>query len=74
MVSRRNSRYHIVMFVCSRCIIIVCSSIRVTSLYRGDEDDYTCISTKADQVVKKYTSTCLMFTQYPLSFRMCQLV
>ena len=36
MASRRNSRYHIVMFVCSRYIITVCTSIRGTSLYTED--------------------------------------
>ena len=39
MASRRNSRYHIVMFVCSRYIITVCTSIRATSLYTEDEGE-----------------------------------
>ena len=39
MASRRNSRYHIVMFVGSRYIITVCTSIRVTSLYTEDEGE-----------------------------------
>ena len=39
MASRRNSRYHIIMFVCSRYIITVCTSIRATSLYTEDEGE-----------------------------------
>ena len=39
MASRRNSRYHIAMFVCSRYIITVCTSIRATSLYTEDEGE-----------------------------------
>ena len=39
MASRRNSRYHIVMFVCSRYIITVCTSTRDTSLYTEDEGE-----------------------------------
>ena len=43
MASRRNSRYHIVMFVCSRYIITVCTSIRATSLYTEDEGERRCL-------------------------------
>ena len=40
MAQRRNSRHHIVMFVCSRYIIItVCANIRATSLYTKDEGE-----------------------------------
>ena len=39
MASRRNSRYHIVMFVCSRYIITICTSIRATSLYTKYEGE-----------------------------------
>ena len=39
MASRRNFRYHIVIFVCSRYIIAVCTSIRAISLYTEDEGE-----------------------------------
>ena len=39
MASRRNSRYHIIMFVGSRYIKTVGTSIRATSLYREDEGE-----------------------------------
>ena len=39
MASKRNSRYHIVMFFCSRYIITVRTSVRSTGLYTEDEGE-----------------------------------
>ena len=39
MASRRNSRYHIVMFVCSNILLLSVSVSRATSLYTEDEGE-----------------------------------
>ena len=44
MASRRNSRYHIVVFVCSRYIISICTSIKATKLYTQVDGDGTNIT------------------------------